>query len=163
QTQNEWTTAQGGGLFATTIHGGAAGHPASLGVIIDDPLKNWEEAHSQNARDSVWNEILAVARLRLAEDAFMILCHTRWHIDDPSGRMRQLEDETGERIDYVTLPMFAHDDDVLGRRRGQPLERFSVREAEMSGKTLGPYLRAALEDQHPQAEEGGELKREWWK
>lgn len=162
QQQGHWKTTAGGQLLATYI-GGGAGFPASLGVIIDDPLKNWQEAHSETRRQAVWDEILAVARMRLAEDAFMILAHTRLHTDDPSGRMRELEKETGQRVDHVVLPMQAKADDPLGREIGEPLERFSQTEAENRRKFVGSYLAAAMEDQDPQADSGGELKRDWWR
>lgn len=162
-TQEEWLTDQGGGFLARGLSAGVAGHGASLGVFVDDPLKNWQEAHSETARDAVWNEIVAVARLRLAEGAFFILGHTRWHLDDPTGRLAELAKEVGLEIEYVTLPMLASEDDILGRAPGEPLERFTLQEAMERAKFLGPYLTAALEQQDPQAEEGGEVKRGWWK
>lgn len=160
--QGHWKTTAGGQLLATYI-GGGAGFPASLGVIIDDPLKNWQEAHSETRRQAVWDEILAVGRMRLAESAFMIIAHTRLHTDDPSGRMKELEAETGQRVDHVVLPMQAAENDPLGRAVGEPLERFSLVEAENRRKFVGAYLAAAMEDQTPQQDTGGELKRDWWR
>lgn len=160
--QGHWMTTRGGQLLATYI-GGGAGFPASLGVVIDDPLKNWQEAHSPARRDTVWDEILAVARMRLAEQAFMVMAHTRLHLDDPSGRMRALEEETGQRVDHVVLPMIAREHDPIGRAVGEPLERFSEAEAMNRRNFVGDYLASAMEDQAPVADEGGELKREWWR
>ncbi len=162
--QNRWKTSAGGGMLAASLGGSVSGFGAR-GVIIDDPLKNWQEAHSKNARDAAWNEIVAVARLRLAEGGFMILAHTRWHLDDPSGRMHALADELGVEVEFVTLPMRATADDPLGRTPGEVLEpqRYSVEEVESRSRFLGSYLTAALEQQDPQPEEGGEIKREWWR
>lgn len=162
QTQAHWKTDKGGQLIATYI-GGGAGQPARLGVVIDDPLKNWQEAHSEARRDAVWSEILTVGRMRLGPGAFMIIGHTRLHLDDPSGRMRELEAETGQRVDHVILPMIAKENDPIGRAPGTPLEMHTVEEAEARRSFVGAYLAAAMEDQDPQPDEGGELKRDWWR
>lgn len=162
--QNRWMTTEGGGMLATGIGGSVSGFPAG-GVIVDDPLKNWQEAHSATTRDEVWNEIVAVARLRLKEGGWFILAHTRWHLDDPSGRMRKLVIELGVDVEFVSLPMLATSpDDPLGRALGEPLEprRYSLAECQSRAKFLGSYLTAALEQQEPEPEEGGEIKRAWW-
>jgi phage terminase large subunit-like protein len=53
----------------------------------------------------------------------------------------------------------------LGREVGEPIEpaRYDVTEARDRAKFLGSYLTAAMEQQRPQPEEGGEILREWWR
>lgn len=164
QRAGRFLTRQGGGLLCRGLHSGFAGYPAG-GVIIDDPIKNWQDAHSQAKRDAAWNEIVSVARLRLREGGWLILAHTRWHQDDPTGRMGALAKELGVDVEFVTLPMLARDNDPLGRAPGEPLEprRYSLEEAQSRAQFLGSYLANALEQQDPQPEEGGEVLREWWR
>lgn len=163
---DQWKTTEGGGLLAHGIAAGLAGYPAR-GVVVDDPLENWQKAHSKAHRDAVWSEFTAVARFRLAPDGFLILAHARWHVDDPTGRMLELAAEMGVEVEFVTLPMLAEADDILGRAIGDPLvpERYDAdecvnRAAWMGG--YGSYLHQALEQQHPIPESGGELRRDRW-
>lgn len=161
--QGRWATSEGGGMLATGIGGSVSGFPAGL-VIIDDPLKNWQEAHSEARRNEVWNEIVAVARLRLREGGALILAHTRWHLDDPSGRMHRLSADLGVDVEFVTMPMLATERDPLGRQPGEVLQgRFTLDEAYSRALFLGSYLASALEQQDPQPEEGGEIRRSWWR
>jgi phage terminase large subunit-like protein len=164
QRQDRFITDTGGGLLARGLHSGYAVYPGA-GVVVDDPLKNWADAHSETKRQETWNEIVAVARLRLRKGGWFILAHTRWHIDDPSARFHQLADELGVEVEFVTLPMLATStDDVLGRVIGEPIEpaRYDLAEAKSRAQFLGSYLTAALEQQDPQPEQGGEVQRGWW-
>jgi phage terminase large subunit-like protein len=167
QRQDRWMTTQGGGLFATHVGGGSGFSVSAGGVcVVDDPLRNWQAAHSKVEREHVWNEIRAVARLRLAEGAAFIMAHTRWHLLDPTGMLMQLSDELGIEVEFVRLPMLCDSaDDPLGRAIGEPLEpeRYSLDECRARAVFLGSYLTAAMEQQSPVPEEGGELKREWWR
>lgn len=167
QRQDRWMTTDGGGLLATYV-GGGSGFSANDGggVIVDDPLRNWQAAHSPTERAAKWNEIRAVARLRLSMGAFFVMAHTRWHLDDPTGMMMRLAEELGLDIEFVRIPMICDsDDDPLGRQLGEPLEpeRYSLDECRARAAFLGSYLTAAMEQQNPVPEEGGEVKREWWR
>jgi len=44
-----------GGCFSAGLLGGVGGKPSHL-LIVDDPIKNRQEAESQTNRDRVWNE-----------------------------------------------------------------------------------------------------------
>lgn len=166
QRVDHWNTTQGGGMLAKGIRTGISGYHAD-GFICDDPLANFEEAHSLNERDRVWDEITSVARGRLAANGWFILAHARWHIDDPTGRMEQLAAELGVVVEFVRLPMLAEDDDVLGRAPGEPLvpELYDLAECLDRAKWMGgigSYKHNAMEMQRPTAETGGELKRADW-
>lgn len=172
QALGRWRTKQGGGVLFAPLGGSVSGFTATGGVIIDDPIKNWQEAHSKTIRDARWNEIRAVAFKRLSEGAFLILAHARFHLDDPSGRMHQLAEELGVEIEFVTLPMICPTAvngrdyvDPLGRRPGEPLEpaRYSLAECQLRRALDGSYMNAALDGQDPQPEQGGEVLREWWR
>lgn len=166
---DRFVTEQGGGLMAAGINSaitgfGAGGHG---GVVVDDPFKNWQEAHSQHQRDHVWNQYRSVLRTRLDDgDAWILVVHTRWHEDDLTGRLvAGTEDETGEAWDVTVLPSLAEAGDPLGRKVGEPIEpeRFTLAETLEKHRGMGTYLVSALEQQRPAPEEGNELRRSWWR
>ncbi len=163
QARGRWLTAQGGGFLAASLGASAAGFGGS--VIADDLIANWQQAHSPAARERAWSELTAVGGLRLAEDDCMIIAHTRWHLDDPTGRVQTLlVPQEGQRWEQVVLPMHARENDPLGRQPGEVLEprRYSPEAARSRATLLGSYLAQALEEQDPQPEQGGEIKRDWW-
>ena len=44
-----------GGFYATSVLGGATGMSADL-LVIDDPIKNAQEAHSMTVKNKIWDE-----------------------------------------------------------------------------------------------------------
>lgn len=163
---DRFVTEQGGGLIAAGVGSALTGFGAH-GIVIDDPFKNWQEAHSEARRLHVWNWYRSVPRLRLEEDdSWIIVVMTRWHEDDLTGKLlaADLADE-GEDWELIRLPAIAEEDDVLGRRRGDPLEpaRFSLDAVLARARSLGSYLTAGLEQQRPSPEEGTDIMRGWWR
>jgi phage terminase large subunit-like protein len=170
-------TPEGGGIIAAGV-GSALTGIGLHGLVVDDPFKNWQEAHSENKRQTVWDWYRAVARLRLeSDDAWIIVCMTRWHEEDLSG-MLEAQDIVGEGEGWevVRLPAIAETPDLnstipsmrlpdpLGRAPGEVLEpeRFSVESVKARATALGSYLAAGLEQQRPAPAEGGEIMRAWW-
>lgn len=178
---DRFATDAGGGILAAGMAGQITGFGAGNGggVIIDDPFKDWPQAHSENARELVWNRYRGTLSLRLDDDdAWILVVHTRWHEEDLTGKLlAAAEDETGDDWDVVRIPALAEafdpssDDpllrmpDPLGREVGEPIEveKFSRETVVMRAGVLGSYLAAALEQQRPSPEEGGEIMRGWWK
>jgi len=70
----------------TTVGGSITGESLDLGVI-DDPIKGRKEANSLTVRDSVWDWFTDDFLTRFSEDAGLLCILTRWHIDDPIGRL----------------------------------------------------------------------------
>lgn len=70
----------------TTVGGSITGEGLDLGVI-DDPIKGRKEANSLTVRDSVWDWFTDDFFTRFSEDAGLLCILTRWHIDDPIGRL----------------------------------------------------------------------------
>jgi len=71
----------------TTVKGAITGEGLDLG-IIDDPLKGRDAANSENNRNSVWDWFTDDFFTRFSDEAGFITILTRWHIDDPVGRMK---------------------------------------------------------------------------
>lgn len=179
RARGQWQTPEGGGLYATGIKGAITGYPADV-LLADDLLKGWAAAHSEAERDLVWDVWRAQLRLRgQGERGVRVVGGTRWHEDDPFARLQAAADADAEADQWhsIRLPAKAerHDPtssdpllrvpDPLGRNPGDVLEpqRFPPREVSARAAVLGPYLAAAVEQQRPSPEEGGEIERGWWR
>ena len=87
----------------TTVLGSITGEALDLGVI-DDPIKGRAEAQSELQRDKVWNWLTDDVLSRFSEFAGLIMIMTRWHVDDPAGR---LIEHFGKRVTVVRFPALA--------------------------------------------------------
>ncbi len=160
---DDWALNVGGGMVCTGVGGSLTGRGADL-LIIDDPIKNEQEAYSQVYRDRMWDWWQATAFTRLQPHGVCIVISTRWHEDDLIGRINKNDEK--HLWQHVKLAALAEKDDPLGRKEGTPLwpERFpddpdySLRKGSMS-----PYWWAALFQQHPSPEGGGLILRDWFR
>jgi predicted phage terminase large subunit-like protein len=99
----EWGIAKDGQMLEgelqySGILGGLTGKGYHLG-IADDLLKGREEAESEVIRDKVWDEFIDSFLTRAAPVSITILMNTRWHIDDPVGRIKNRMDPHHEDYD----------------------------------------------------------------
>ena len=161
---NRWDIQENmGGMVTAGVGGPITGKGADI-LIIDDPVKNAEEANSQTYRDKTWEWYQSTAYTRLEPNGSIILIMTRWHEDDLAGRiLHQIEHDKGEHWEVINLPAIAEDHDILGRIIGEPLwpRRYDLNELEQIKYTTGSYWWSALYQQRPQPPEGGLLKRSW--
>src|SRR5262252_1315349 len=72
----------------TTVGGSITGEGLDIG-IIDDPIKGRAEASSLVIRDKAWNWLTDDFLPRFADKAGLLMIMTRWHLDDPAGRMME--------------------------------------------------------------------------
>ena len=146
-----------GGLIAAGVGGGLTGHGSDL-LIIDDPIKGAEEAHSTLQKDKIWDWYQAVARTRLHPGGKIIIIATRWALDDLTGRVL----EGAEPWARISLSALAEDDDPLGRAPGEALwpERYTAADLEAVSKELGEYVWNALYQQRPYDISGGIFRQE---
>lgn len=153
-----------GGMKSRGILTGITGSPAHL-MIIDDPVKNQQEADSETRREQVWNEWLYSMRTRLKPGGKVIVILTRWHEDDIAGRMILNE----SHVKVVNIPCEAEENDILGRKIGEAL----CPEIGKGDKWLEDFKKGylslegsrawnALYQGHPTSLEGNMFKREWW-
>jgi predicted phage terminase large subunit-like protein len=151
-TAAEWETKGGGSYMCAGIRSGVTGRGADL-IILDDPIKNREEANSETFREKIWEEYKDSFYTRLEPNGAIILIMTRWHEDDLAGRI--LNSEDGGQWEVINLPALAEKDDPLGREIDAPLwkERFNY-EALMDKKRVMGRSFPALYQQRPSVEEG---------
>lgn len=161
---NRWETTLGGGMVTAGVGGPITGRGADL-LILDDPVKNAEEAYSPIVRERMWEWWQTTAYTRLEPGGAVLLVNTRWHQDDLAGRILQEAERGGEAWDVLQLPALAEPGDPLQRPEGAPLcpERYDLPALERIRQTIGAYAWAALYQQRPAPREGGFLKRQWFR
>lgn len=155
-----------GGFYATSVLGGATGMSADL-LIIDDPIKNAEEAMSPTIKEKVWNEWLLTFKPRLQKGGSVVVIMTRWQTDDLAGRLLQRSSFPWEEI---RLPAIAYDipngqTDSIGRHNGDALcsELHDIKELLGNKHDMGSHRFQALYQQSPTIEGGNIFKRDWIK
>lgn len=116
-----WKTTRGGGYVAAGVGVGINGKGMHIG-ILDDAIKDAEEASSELIRNNTYAWYRAVFRTRLAPGGGILIIGTRWHFDDVTGRELQLEmelqkagvpPEEREGWELVSYPAIAESDEYL--------------------------------------------------
>ncbi len=142
-----------GDYVGTGVGGQITGLPASR-LLLDDLVKNKEEADSKLIRDKTWAWLVEDALTRLEPGATAVLIGTPRHEDDVIGRAAA----SGEwRV--VRMPAIAESDDVLGRAEGEALcpQRYTVFDLE-NIKKRSPSTFTALYQCRPTPEDGDVFK-----
>jgi predicted phage terminase large subunit-like protein len=140
-----------GGMVTAGVGGPLTGRGADL-LIIDDPVKNAEEATSEIIRENVWDWWQSTASTRIEPSGCAIIIATRWHEDDLSGRLiRASETGEGAPIRRICLPAIAEEHDDLGRVPGEALwpERWPLKSLEQRRQGHDEYWWRALYQQRP--------------
>jgi predicted phage terminase large subunit-like protein len=159
-TAGEWETAAGGGVRAVGAGAGVASVNADL-ILIDDPIGARDEAESLAHRDRVWDWITNDLLARCEPHTAVLFTMSRWHQDDPAGR---LIDRQGDRWHVIDLPGRAEANDPLGREEGEPLWP-ELRGEEWLDEKRGELLEygfASLIQGRPRPRQGGMFKWSWW-
>lgn len=165
-----WMTKEGGGYESVGVGGAITGKGFKLG-IIDDPIKNDEEAESEVVRDSVGAWYSTTFYTRQEGNAAIVVIQTRWHDDDLSGRLirEQIDTEKEGSSNYdkweiINFPAIAVADEEY-RKEGEALwpAKFPIESLQKTKKVLGPYKWSALYQQNPVDAEAQEFKKHWFK
>jgi len=103
-----------GGYVAAGVGGGINGKGAHV-LIIDDPLKNAEEADSPDLREKIWDWYGSTAYTRLAPGGGVLIVQTWWHDDDLAGRLQlaMQNDSEADQFEVVKYPAVAEADEWL--------------------------------------------------
>lgn len=103
-----WNTTTGGGFTAAGVGGGITGKGAHI-LIIDDPLKNQEEADNPETREKLDEWYQSTAYTRLAPGGGVLVIQTRWNDDDLAGRLgqRMHTDAGADQFEIVSYPALA--------------------------------------------------------
>lgn len=158
QAKGKWNTNGRGAYNAVGVGGATTGKGADI-LIIDDPIKNRQDAESQVIRDNVWEWYTSTARTRLSPNGAIIVVMTRWHDDDLVGRI--LKSENAHMWEVVHLPAIATEDEAH-RKKGEALwaDHFSLPILEETKRDIGPYDWSALYQGNPIDSESQEFRRD---
>jgi len=119
---------------AAGIMGGITGLGAHI-MIIDDPIKGWEDANSTIILEKLWSEMGAALKSRLAEGAGVLVMATRWNLRDPTGRLLDMMDNSGG-FQWKVL----HYDALIDESSDPPEERAKIGDYREFGEPLAPEL-----------------------
>jgi len=166
-TQSNWEIeGTAGGMLSLGIGAGITGSGSDL-LLIDDPVKNSQEAESVTYRERVWDEWQSTLRTRLHPGASVIVILTRWHEDDLAGRLLNPEFGKPDKWDIISLPAECESkEDPLGRAIGDPLwGSFGFDHAWMDStkNAVGSRVWASLYQQRPSPASGNIFNRSWWR
>lgn len=166
---DNWEIAGHRGILQTAGVGGPiTGKRAHL-LIIDDPVKNAEDACSPTMREKKKDWFRTTSSTRLQKNSAVILVQTRWHEDDLAGWLQR---EFPNRVVVINLPAIAWGEDELpegewrpdplGRKKGEalcpdlhPIENLKAKE-----EVMGSIWFSALYQGRPVPAEGGIFKEQ---
>ena len=160
QSVEAWLTTKGGGYVAAGVGGGITGKGAHV-LVIDDPVKNREDAESDFNRDNVWDWYTSTAYTRLAPGGGILVILTRWHDDDLAGRLLRGAADGGDEWEVVKYPAIAEADEEY-RKMGDALheDRYNLESLEKIQRAVGPRDWSALYQQNPVSDEGDYFTRD---
>lgn len=95
--------------LATSPSGTATGFGASI-LIIDDIIKNAEEAYNENTKAKHWDWFTNTMLSRLEEGGKIIIIMTRWASDDLAGRAIE---HFGDKAKVITMKALQDDGSML--------------------------------------------------
>ena len=185
----EWRiSGHRGGMLSVGIGGLITGKPGHV-IIIDDLIKNDEEASSTAAKKKHLSEWDKTINRRLQAGGTVIIIATRWAEDDLSGALiARMQDPnyTGPQWEVISFPAFAEPSeemegeltpeeratwhDIIGREFGEVLDcRFSRipgRAPEdfftIVKNSMDPFGWSCLYQQRPFSAEGSMFPLECW-
>jgi predicted phage terminase large subunit-like protein len=181
QAVNAWGTQGGGGLWAAGVGGAITGRSGHL-LIIDDPVKNREDAESQRMMDKLWDWYASTLYTRLEPEAgAIVVIQTRWSENDMIGQLLENENNVSEKgrenWTIVDLPALFEDEGsrpklpehcetILDWRteEGQALcpQRYDEDDYERIREAIGTREFASLFQQRPAPEGGNMFDPTWW-
>lgn len=158
-----WMMEAGGGYMAAGVGGPLTGNGMHIG-IIDDPVKNREEAESQTVREAVVDWYTSTFYTRLAPGGGILLIMTRWHESDLAGYLMKEMQVGGDEWRILKFPAIAEQDDEF-RKKGDPLHgsRYPIETLRKIQHAVGARDWSALYQQNPTVQEGNLFTRNMFK
>ncbi|MGA1689998.1 MAG: terminase large subunit domain-containing protein, partial [Candidatus Nanopelagicaceae bacterium] len=117
QAVNDWGTQGGGGLWAAGVGGAITGRSGHL-LIIDDPVKNREDAESPKMMEKLWDWYTSTLYTRLEPSVgAIVVIQTRWSENDLIGQLIESEKNVSEkgRENWTILDLPAISEDISSR------------------------------------------------
>ncbi|MDT2525597.1 phage terminase large subunit [Enterococcus raffinosus] len=141
---NLWSLTNGyNNYLATSPTGTATGFGADI-IIIDDLIKNAEEANNAMVLEKHWDWFVNTMLSRLETGGKIIIIMTRWHSEDLAGRALRELPNSGYRVKHVNMQAY-------NEKTGEMLSEdiLSLKEYQRKVKTMGADIAAANYQQTP--------------
>lgn len=148
----EHATTQRGAFYAVGVGGPLTGRGAHL-LLIDDPVKNREDADSEVMRKKTKDWYTSTAYTRLMPGGRIVIIQTRWHEDDLSGWL--IAEHGHEDWTVLNLPAINDNDEPLWP------EQYPLEDLHRIRRALPPRDWSALYQQKPSPDTGDYFKAEW--
>lgn len=140
---NLWSLEGGYNNYLATSPGGTAtGFGCSL-LIIDDLIKNSEEAFNENVLEKQWDWFTQTMLSRLEEGGKTIIIMTRWASGDLAGRALKHYAEEEKRVKHITMRAVKEDGSMLCD------EILSHKSYLSKARAMGPEIASANYQQEP--------------
>lgn len=181
QSVNDWATQGGGGLWAAGVGGAITGRSGHL-LIVDDPVKNREDAESPRLMEKLrdWYTSTLYTRLEPGVGSIVVI-QTRWSENDLIGQLIESEMNVSEKgrenWTILDLPAISEDgDDRPTLPEHCPIipdwreeagialcpQRYDIDDLERIREAIGSRDFASLYQQRPAPEGGNMFNPEWW-
>ncbi|HEM2753214.1 TPA: terminase family protein, partial [Streptococcus suis] len=141
---NLWSVEGGyNNYLATSPTGTATGFGADV-IIIDDLIKNAEEANNASVLEKHWEWFTNTMLSRLETNGKLIIIMTRWHSNDLAGKaVRELPDK-GYHVKHISLKTYDEKTDTMLCEDVLSKEEYFKR-----SKTMGADIASANYQQEP--------------
>jgi len=150
QAAGHFRTNHGGIYITTGIGGSITGRGGHL-ILIDDPIKNRQDADSEAKREAVWKWYSSALYTRLMPGGAIAMMLTRWHEDDLAARAMESED-----WHVISLPALNEYGDALWPGRFPKEDLLHIKSVITSRDWHALYM------QDPRPDEGTFIKRSWF-
>ena len=142
-SMNLWSLEGGyNNYLATSPTGTATGFGASI-LVIDDLIKNAEEAHNENIKEKHWEWFTNTMLSRLEEGGKIIIIMTRWASNDLAGKALEFYKEEGKKVKHINMKALQDDGTMLCD------EVLSLRSYKSKIKAMGEDIASANYQQIP--------------
>ncbi len=140
---NLWSLEGGYNNYLATSPGGTATGFGCTLMIIDDLIKNSEEAFNENTLEKQWDWFTQTMLSRLEEGGKTIIIMTRWASGDLAGRALEHYAEEGKKVKHIIMKALQDDgtmlcDDIL-----------SLKSYKSKIRAMGPEIASANYQQEP--------------
>jgi predicted phage terminase large subunit-like protein len=149
------------------VGGGITGQGFEYG-LVDDPIKNQQEADSPTYRQNIWDWYTTTFHTRAEKDACICIILTRWHEDDLAGKLLELakNDPAADQWEVISLPAIKEGEPTAidPRKEGEVLwPNKYTKEEILSYKAEGSQAFSAIYQQAPAPPGGNIINRAWWR
>lgn len=141
---NLWSLEDGyNNYLATSPTGTATGFGADI-IIIDDVIKNADEANNAAVLDNHWEWFVNTMLSRLESKGKIIINMTRWHSNDLAGRALKELPLSGYKVKHINFQAYDEKNDRMLCE-----EVLSFKDYQRKVKTMGADIASANYQQEP--------------